>query len=236
MQKTSDIRKRKQLNKLIFSTSLFCFSKKLFFIVITGLILYIFIVIKQRKNDHSPQYSTFENFPNLAMSEGNPYIRALMLTISSSESNHKNSYALLYGGSHVHNLSRHPNQCIPIQMGVNKGKCSTAAGRYQFLTSTWREKARKYHPAPQKTENGITYSFSPEYQDIVVYRWLKDHHQWDIDILTLLKQDQVEEVLTKLSGVWTSLGGGIEDNSMTPHLPNLYRKFLAQELEPREYK
>lgn len=52
-----------------------------------------------------------------------------------------------------------------------------------------------------------------------------------MEILTLLKQDRVEEVLGKLSGVWTSLGGGIEDNSMTPYLPQLYRQFLAEELK-----
>ncbi len=48
--------------------------------------------------------------------------------------------------------------------------------------------------------------------------------------MTLLKEDRVEEVLTELSNVWTSLGGGIEDNSMTPYLPKLYRYFLAKEL------
>lgn len=71
----------------------------------------------------------------------------------------------------------------------------------------------------------------PQYQDLVVYRWLKDHHQWDVDLLTLLKEDRVEEVLTELSDTWTSLGAGIEDNFMTPHLPKLYRQFLAKELQ-----
>jgi len=171
------------------------------------------------------------NLPPLAMSGGDPYIRALMLTISASESNHNNSYFLLYGGSHVHDLTKHPNKCIPIKIGPNQGQCSTAAGRYQFLTYTWREKAAKYHPNPKKTQHGISYSFEPKYQDIVVYRWLKDHHHWELDLVTLLKEDRVEDVLTHLSDVWTSLGGGIEDNSMTPHLPQIYRHFLAKELE-----
>jgi nickel/cobalt tolerance cation efflux system protein len=169
-----------------------------------------------------------KDLPPLAMSDGDPYLRALMRTISASESNSKNSYALLYGGNHVHDLSQHPNQCLPIRVGQNKGKCSTASGRYQFLTSTWLEKATKYHPNP--SQNGITYSFEPTYQDIVVYRWLKDHHQWNVDILNLLKEDRVEDALRELSNVWTSLGGGIENNVMTPFLPNLYRKFLAEEL------
>lgn len=157
-----------------------------------------------------------------------------MLTISASESNHKNSYFLLYGGSHVHNLEQHPNQCLPIKVGPNQGKCSTAAGRYQFLTSTWLEKAAKYHPHPHQTNHGMTYGFEPAYQDTVVYHWLKDGHEWDVDIPTLLREGRVEEVLLELSDVWTSLDGGIEENSMTPHLPELYQKFLARELSALE--
>lgn len=187
---------------------------------------------KERKVDKNALLVS--QLPQLSMSGGNPYIRALMLTISASESNDKNSYFLVYGGDHVHNLTQHPNQCIAIKTKVNQGKCSTAAGRYQFLNFTWQEKASKYHPKPQQSNHGISYSFEPEYQDMVVYKWLKDHHQWDIEILTLLKQDRVEEVLTELSGVWTSVGGGIEDNVMTDYLPQLYRHFLAQELKTRE--
>lgn len=197
-------------------------------IIIVGL---VWLIHSFKKNSHPlVNPSLISHLPELEMSGGDPYIRALMLTISASESNHKNSYFLLYGGSHVHNLQQHPNQCLMIKIGPNQGKCSTAAGRYQFLYSTWQEKAKKYHPEPQKTDRKYIYTFEPKYQDIVVYRWLKDHHQWDIDLLTLLKEDRVEEVLTELSDTWTSLGGGIEDNSMTPHLPKLYRYFLAKEL------
>ena len=197
-------------------------------IIIVGLFWLIHSFQKNSKPLFHP--SLVAHLPELEMSGGDPYIRALMLTISASESNHKNSYYLLYGGSHVHDLKQHPDQCIPIKIGPNQGKCSTAAGRYQFLTATWQEKARKYHPNPQKSYRKYIYIFEPKYQDIVVYNWLKDHHQWDIDLLTLLKEDRVEEVLTELSNVWTSLGGGIEDNSMTPYLPKLYRYFLAKEL------
>jgi len=137
----------------------------------------------------------------------------------------------LYGGSHVHNFNQHPDECISIQVGPNKGKCSTAAGRYQFLTSTWQEKASKYHPISSRKHHSTSYNFEPKYQDIVVYRWLKDHHQWDVNILKMLKEERIEDVLVELSGVWTSLGGGIEDNSITPHLPELYRKFLQEELK-----
>lgn len=197
-------------------------------IIIIGLIGLMSSCKKNNQSLLNP--SLVAHLPELEMSGGDPYIRALMLTISASESNHNNSYYLLYGGSHVHNLKQHPDQCIPINIGPNRGKCSTAAGRYQFLTSTWQEKARKYHPNPQKNYRKYIYSFEPKYQDIVVYRWLTDNRQWNVDLLTLLKEDRVEEVLRKLSNVWTSLGGGIEDNSMTPYLPSIYRYFLDKEL------
>jgi cation efflux system protein involved in nickel and cobalt tolerance len=197
--------------------------------ILSLFVLLWFLQNAQNVIRHVNYLKVAEDVPPLVMFNGDPHIRALMRTISASESSGKNSYALLYGGDHVHDLSQHPNQCIPIKTNVNKGKCSTASGRYQFLTSTWIEKASKYHPNPSETPNGITYSFEPEYQDIVVYRWLKDHHQWNVDILTLLKKDRVEDALIELSDVWTSLGSGLEDNVMTPFLPKLYRKFLAEE-------
>ncbi len=79
--------------------------------------------------------------PPLVMTEGNPHVRVLMRTISASESKDSTDpYTLLYGGQHFADLSRHPNQCVTIVAGPNKGDCSTAAGRYQLLTSTWEEK------------------------------------------------------------------------------------------------
>jgi cation efflux system protein involved in nickel and cobalt tolerance len=226
--KTIEISEEKSLKKLKRAKNQGLFSQGWKISLVIFLSIFVVSVLKIGKEEtKNPQLK----FPELVMTEGNPYIRALMRTISASESNGKYPYALLYGGKHIHNFERHPNICVPIEVGVNQGKCSTAAGRYQFLTSTWQEKASNYHPAPQKSNHGIRYSFEPEYQDAVVYKWLKDHHQWDMDILTLLKQDRVEEVLMELSGVWTSLGGGIEDNSMTPYLPQLYRQFLAEELQ-----
>lgn len=84
----------------------------------------------------------------LAMRGGDPYIRALMRTISVSESSDPQPYSIVYGGDRIQDLSRHPDRCIPIVAGPNVGDCTTAAGRYQFLTTTWLEKAREYHSQP----------------------------------------------------------------------------------------
>jgi muramidase (phage lysozyme) len=168
--------------------------------------------------------------PPLAMTDGDPYVRALMRTISASESNDLKPYSLLYGGQYFSDWSQHPNQCIVIQSGPNNGNCTTAAGRYQFITSTWEEKVRLYHPNPDGWLFWQHYSFDPISQDRVVYRWLSDAEAWGVNIPELLKKGQLNEVLSRLSGTWTSLGYGIETNEMTPHLNEMYQKFLTEEL------
>ena len=166
----------------------------------------------------------------LVMNGGDPYIRALMRTISASESNVNNPYAVLYGGETVQDFSQHPDRCITIVAGPNTGDCTTAAGRYQFITTTWLNQARKYHPAPSGFLVWNRFSFEPEYQDRVVYRWLSDPSAWGADLKQLLKQGQVTTVLEMLSPTWTSLGYGIETNSMSAELPRIYQRMLKEEL------
>lgn len=174
--------------------------------------------------------SPYKNQP-LAMKGGDPYIRALMRTITASESNVANPYHVLYGGKYIEDLTRHPEQCMPILTGPNIGQCSTAAGRYQFLNTTWYEKARKYHPEPSGLLWWKNYSFEPEYQDRVVYAWLNDSSAWGVDISKKLQQGKIESVLKLLSGTWTSLGYGIETNTMSPYLSRIYQKMLSEELK-----
>jgi muramidase (phage lysozyme) len=161
---------------------------------------------------------------------GDPYIRALMRTISASESNSYRPYSLLYGGEHFSDLSRHPDLCVPILAGPNIGDCTTAAGRYQFITTTWQEQAARYYPQPIRFWESRQFSFAPESQDEVVYRWLSDSTAWGVDLAELLKQDRLTEVLQILSPTWTSLGYGIEPNSMTNQLPEIYQQLLNEEL------
>ncbi len=168
-------------------------------------------------------------YPPLAMNSGDPYIRALMRTISVSESNDVNPYGLLYGGAYFSEWEKHPDRCIPIVAGPNVGDCTTAAGRYQFITTTWQEKAQQYHPNSQSWLFWQQYTFDPESQDRVVYRWLVDTEAWNMDIRAQLKAGRLRDVLKTLSGTWTSLGYGIETNDMTPYLSEMYQKFLKEE-------
>lgn len=175
----------------------------------------------------SPVYSSA--YPPLVMAGGDPYIRALMRTISVSESNDPNPYGLLYGGEHFSAWDSHPDLCIKIAAGPNAGDCSTAAGRYQFITTTWEQKSRLYHPKPEGWLFWQRYAFDPDSQDRVIYRWLADREAWDMDIQAQLKAGQLLPVLRTLSGTWTSLGYGIETNEMTPYLSEMYQKFLKEE-------
>ena len=168
--------------------------------------------------------------PPLVMKGGDPYIRALMRTISASEANSKRPYSVLYGGQQVNDLSRHPEVCVTIVIGPNTGNCSTAAGRYQIINTTWYNIAPRYHPHPTQLMFWASYSFEPEYQDTVVYRWLSDSRVWGTDISQLLHQGKLNDVLRILSPTWTSLGYGIETNSISNSLPKIYQKMLQEEL------
>ena len=108
-------------------------------IFFTSFILY-FLFNLQGYIKQKPLLKTSKDYPlsthgtkPLVMKGGNPYIRALMRTITASEANVRQPYNVIYGGSLVNDLTRHPDRCMTIIAGPNKGNCSTAAGRYQML-------------------------------------------------------------------------------------------------------
>lgn len=166
----------------------------------------------------------------LAMEGGDPYIRALMRTISASEANYTQPYSVIYGGRQMRDLSHHPDQCYPIESGPNVGLCTTAAGRYQFITPTWNLVAKQYHPQRSPWWWKQEYSFEPHYQDQVVHDWLSDSTAWSGDIPSLLRQDRLSDVFKILASTWTSLSSGIEENTITPYLHQVYQEALADEL------
>ena len=188
-----------------------------------------------QERQSSPK-ATIPNVPSihrtqpLVMNGGDPYIRALMRTITASEANVKRPYNVIYGGRYVEDLTRHPEVCVPIVAGPNVGQCTTAAGRYQMLDFTWDKQANKYHPKPSGIWRWKSYSFEAKYQDAVVHDWLSDPNVWRTNIPQLLRQGEVNRVLKLLSGTWTSLGYGIETNSMSNYLPQIYQNVLQEEL------
>lgn len=166
----------------------------------------------------------------LVMVGGDPYLRALMRTISAAESNVLRPYHVLHGSDYVGTLDQHPNRCEAIGQGPNRGNCSTAAGRYQLLYSTWLELAARYHPArTDDTLDATALSFAPVYQDMVVHAWLQDK-RWG-DLPAQLRAGRIQAVLRRLSGTWTSLGYGIENNLMSRELPRVYQRLIQEELQ-----
>ncbi len=195
--------------------------------------LCLVLILRQpsRRQNQNPTFNTTQN-PSLVMAGGDPYIRALMRMISASEASDRQPYSIIYGGSRAKSLDRHPEQCIRITSGPNLNNCSTAAGRYQMINTTWATMAKKYHPEPSCMLFVFQcgYSFESEYQDAVVYAWLSDEQFWKMNIPELLKAGGLEQVRKRLSSTWTSLGYGIETNTVTPKLAGMYQQLLKEEL------
>jgi muramidase (phage lysozyme) len=200
-----------------------------------GGIVALCLILLFRQTSRSPKGSpTFETTrnPPLVMTGGDPYIRSLMRMISASEASDRQPYSVIYGGSHAKSLDRHPEKCVRIASGPNLNNCSTAAGRYQMINTTWATMSQKYHPQPDCVLYFFqcTYSFEPEYQDAVVHAWLSDEQFWKMNISQTLKDGGLEKVRKRLSSTWTSLGYGIENNTVTPRLAGIYQQILKEEL------
>jgi muramidase (phage lysozyme) len=201
--------------------------KQLFWLVTSGVVsLFLMGLIYLKLNSVPSQTlpSVAKDHP-LVMEGGDPYLRALMRTISYSESNDANPYHIIYGGDHVQDLSQHPEKCVPIP---HQSLCSTASGRYQFLNQTWYEKAQKYHPHPTGMLWWKNYSFEPIYQDQVMYQWLKDPQAWGFNIAQRLRNKEEAQVFCDLSPTWTSLPCGKE--------PNINTKQLLTQVYPQRLK
>jgi muramidase (phage lysozyme) len=175
-----------------------------------------------------------DRIPPLVMKGGNPYIRALMRMISTSEANDSQPYSLIYGGSRADKLDKHPSKCITINAGPNKGNCSTAAGRYQTINTTWYNIAERYGGKKICFMWKCQYSFAPLEQDKMVYAWLNDKKFWQMNIAQELQAGKVAAVRKKLSPTWTSLGYGIETNVQTNKLDQNFGQILQEELKNQE--
>lgn len=145
-----------------------------------------------------------------------PVGRALLDTIAGSESP---GYDTMYGGGKFADFTDHPRQPVPITSGPNAGKNSTAAGRYQFLARTWDE---------VKGEAGLK-DFSPESQDIGAWHLAdktykaKTGRDLAVDLESAKgNPNAVAGIGRYLSGVWTSLPGGIEPNKATMSFANRF--------------
>jgi muramidase (phage lysozyme) len=142
--------------------------------------------------------AAFRGLPN-SSSDIPPEGRALLDTIAGTESP---GYDVIYGGQRFTDFSKHPNIAVEIRSGPNRGKFSTAAGRYQFLFSTW---------ADLQEELGLP-DFSPTSQDKAAWHLAQKvyENKEGRDLLADLRNGNLDDVGPALHSTWTSLPGGIE--------------------------
>ena len=132
-----------------------------------------------------------------------PEGRALLGTIGGPEAGGR--YNVRYGGASFDGYGDHPRIKELITSGPNAGKTSDAAGRYQFLSSTWDT---------EKAKLGLK-DFSPASQDKAAWDLAQTTYQKATggDLLTALKSHDpatLQRVAQVLHSQWTSLPGGIE--------------------------
>ena len=151
-----------------------------------------------------------------------PEERALLDTISMAEGTRTSGgYGILFGGGSFHDCSNHPRVRIPIP-----GNYTTAAGRYQFIDTTW-DTVRVEENLPD---------FSPQSQDKGAIALIRKR-----DALADLQEGRFKMAVHKISIEWASLP---KNNGSCPYPPqpclsmtnlqNMYQRQLAiyQSQEP----
>ena len=131
-----------------------------------------------------------------------PEGRALLATIGGPEAG--GQYNVRYGGATFNGFDDHPRVRQMITTGPNAGKYSDAAGRYQFLSSTWDQERAKL---------GLT-NFSPASQDKAAWDLAQTSYQKlsGRDLLSDLREGgHMSQIASALRTQWTSLPGGIEE-------------------------
>jgi muramidase (phage lysozyme) len=146
-----------------------------------------------------------------------PEGRALLDTIAGTESP---GYDVIYGGRRFTDFSRHPDIAVPITRGPNKGGRTTAAGRYQFVFSTWKD---------QQGQLNLP-DFSPPSQDEAGWHLAQQVYQ-EVErrnLLSDLENGKIQPVGPALSGTWTSLPKGIEQGVNANRFVINYTRNLAK--------
>ena len=142
-----------------------------------------------------------------------PRIRAFLDTISVTEGTEgPQGYYRQYTGTHFSSFEKHPREmrCAPSN---GKELCSDAAGRYQFLSTSWDLFG------PQVGAK----NFSPTYQDRVAIELIRDK-----DALEDIEQGRIEEAFRKLYMVWPSFGETATDvERLMPKLVGIYNEKLS---------
>jgi muramidase (phage lysozyme) len=135
-------------------------------------------------------------------------VKAFLDTIATAEGTAgSDGYRTQYTGTKFVSFSDHPRE---MRCGRRYGRklCSDAAGRYQFLSTTWDRFAKKF---------GVK-DFSPENQDLMAIELIREK-----DALEDIEAGRLEPAIRKLAYIWPSFRrfGGSVDSSL-PKLEKMY--------------
>jgi muramidase (phage lysozyme) len=131
-----------------------------------------------------------------------PRVKAFLNLIAYAEGTAgPRGYYMQYTGVHFTDDSKHPDQVIcawATVHGIRRRLCSSAAGRYQYITPTWNRVAKK----------GNLPDFSPTSQDAGAIILLKERGSYDY----LLKREtpsrkDIERAIYLSREEWASLPG-----------------------------
>jgi muramidase (phage lysozyme) len=169
------------------------------------------------EDDRVPETATPKS-PESSEDSTDPIIRrdrvkAFLDTIATAEGTATpDGYHTQYTGTKFASFNDHPRE---LKCGRRYGKklCSDAAGRYQFLSTTWDRFAKKF---------GVK-DFSPQNQDLMAIELIREK-----GALGDVEAGRFEPAVRKLAYIWPSFrrfGGSVE--SSLPKLETMYQKNLG---------
>tara|TARA_R110002051_G_scaffold325582_2_gene429059 strand:- start:6198 stop:7064 length:867 start_codon:yes stop_codon:yes gene_type:complete len=120
----------------------------------------------------------------------NPKVRKFLDLIAHTEGTEGNGYRTAFGGGRLSSLGDHPRYMKSFKQQNGKTNKTSAAGRYQFLSSTWDGVAKKY---------GFN-DFSPKNQDLGAIALLAQNGA----LGSILKGD-MQGAVRKSGSTWASL-------------------------------
>lgn len=149
----------------------------------------------------------YNAFKAVSMSSENKNVKAFLAVLRWSENkanvSDESRYRTLYGGTLFSDYSDHPfltgewkGAKLPDSYcrgaGLSPGCITTAAGAYQFISSTWKRMRDKLDLK----------DFSPASQDLAAIQLIKDRKA-----LTFVENGRFEEAVSLLRVEWASLPG-----------------------------
>lgn len=150
--------------------------------------------------------------PGRAVGAVSSYQKALHDSIAWAEgtrSYSKDGYNVMFSFQLMNSCNVHPNRCISFG-----SSCSTAAGRYQFLTTTWNA---------VKSANGLS-SFEPENQEIGAKYLVNTTRHVTVPSGRAMTASEFSNAMSKLSWEWASLPPGRygQPNKSASQMRNMY--------------